>query len=192
MLTMKFPETKIKPLSFKSKLGQPLNIYSTTFGGFAYPLFIFSLLTGFIGTILTVTFLIEFNEDRIILAIILTSTLLISYYIYIGNRYRYIATFSEGFVIKERFKHHVIKYQEIDKNELHNLSFFNFLRTGLREELAIDIILKNGDFISLGESFRIIRYISYPRIPSGVRVLDIKKLHIEIEEKINGTTNNKR
>ncbi len=118
--------------------------------------------------------------------------ILIPFYLYIGNRYRYIATFSEGFVIKKRYKYKVIKYLEIEKNELRNLSIlYNLLRKDQRKELAVDIILKNGNFVSFGESNRIIKSISYPRIPTGVRVLDIKKLHVEIEERIYRTTHNK-
>ncbi|MEH6763933.1 MAG: hypothetical protein V7655_05490 [Aequorivita antarctica] len=53
------------------------------------------------------------------------------------------------------------------------------------KRLAVDIFLNDDNIISIGESYRIFRFIPYPRIPSCVKIWDIKLLYKELESDVN-------
>jgi len=178
---MRLPETNIKPLSFVNILGKPRKIYSTTFASRLFPVFLFG--TAF--TIMMVPTLInlylenEKLDESLSKILVVTIILLVStIYLVIGNGFRYVALFEKGMVVKKRFKVYEIKYRDIQKIELRSW------------KEAIDIMLHDGSFISMGESERLIHNFHYPRLFKGVRIVKVKELFKDVEEIVKAQAHN--
>ncbi|WP_299531216.1 hypothetical protein [Ulvibacterium sp.] len=184
-------ETSYKPLDFKSKFGTPLKIYSTTFSKDLFTIFVFSILSLVLGILTFYYSNFEETGKVWIAPLLVTIGFTIPAYIYLGNRFRYIALFEKGLVIKKRFRVYEIFYRDIEEIKLVNaLPYKNLLKSKTDKEYAFDAYLKNSDIISFGISERIFKAISYPRIYSGVRVIDIKDFVERTNLKIKNTTHN--
>ncbi|BFP40031.1 hypothetical protein FGF1_08760 [Flavobacteriaceae bacterium GF1] len=185
-------DTSYKPLDFKSKFGTPLKIYSTTFSKDLFAVFVFSILSLVIGILTIYNSNFQETGKVWIPPLLITLGLTIPLYIYLGNRFRYIALFEKGLVIKKRFRVYEIFYRDIEKIKLVNaLPYKNLLKSKKNKEYAFDIYLKNSGIISFGISERIFKTIAYPRVYSGVRVIEIKDFVERTLEKVKNTTNNR-
>jgi hypothetical protein len=180
-MQMKLLETRIKPLSFVPILGKPEKIYSTTFAARLFPVFLF----GIVFTIVLIPFIItiidgttEFESDFIRIFGITLILFVLAIYLVIGNAYRYIALFENGIVLKKRFSIFEIRYRDIEKVELRSWGD------------AIDIFLRDGTFVSMGESERLLGYFPYPRLFKGVRIVKIKDLYEDLNKKVTAQAHN--
>src|SRR5690606_40835245 len=168
-------KTKINPYQFEKELGKLIKIYTTTISSFAYVLLIYSIIIFTIGIVQSFKLIEIFNSEFFLWIGITILTLSFSIYLSLAIRYSYVATFKNGMVIKKRFKTIVVANKEIKKNEFRNLSIlYNYFRSDNSKRLAIDIFLKNDKIISIGESYRIFKLISYPRILGFTKIWDIK------------------
>ena len=180
-MQMKLPETKIKPLAFVDNLGKPEKIYSTTFASFLFPIFLFGIvfLIGLVPlTINIYNGTTELDDDVLKIFVISLLLFVFAIYLFIGNGYRYVALFKNGVVLKKRFRIYEIKYREIEKVELRSWGD------------AIDILLRDGSFVSMGESERLIDVFHYPRLFKGVRIVKIKQLFGDLDKKVNALAHN--
>jgi len=178
---MKLPETKIKPLSFVNILGKPLKIYSTTFASRLFPVFIFgTAFTIFMVPMLISLYLENEKLDESLSKVLAVTIILFvsTIYLIIGNGFRYVALFDKGMVVKKRFKVYEINYRDIQKIELRSW------------EEAIDILLHDGSFVSMGESERLIHNFHYPRLFKGVRIVEVKQLFKDVEEIVKAQAHN--
>ena len=178
---MKLPETNIKPLSFVHVLGNPVKIYSTTFSARLFPIF----LLGIVFAIGLIPLAINIYEgttelDNSVVKIFGYSLILFvtAIYLVIGNAYRYIALFKKGIVLKKRFRTFEIRYRDIEKVELRSWGE------------AIDILLLDGSFVSMGKTERLFHGFHYPRIFKGVRIVNINELFKDLEEKAKAHAHN--
>lgn len=179
-------KTKVNPNQFEKELGELLKIYTTTISNSTFVLLIFSILVLIIGIAKSIQLIEDFNREFYIWMLITLSMIFILTYFPLAIRFCYVATFENGLVIKKRYKTKIIKYNAIKKIELRNLSIlYNYFRTDNAKRLAIDMTLKDNKIVSIGESYRILKLIAYPRIPSSTKIWDIKQLYKEIGSIVN-------
>ena len=182
-------DSSYKPLDFKSKFGTPLKIYSTTFSKDLFTVFVVSIVLLLMGILTLYYSNFEETNEVWIATLLITLGLTIPTYIYLGNRFRYIALFERGLVIKKRFRVYEIFYRDIEEIKIVNaLPYKNLLKSKNSKEYAFDAFLKNNGMVSFGASERISRRLSYPRIYSGVRVINIEDLVARTNQKIKSTT----
>ncbi|MFH6602039.1 hypothetical protein ACEZ3G_01010 [Maribacter algicola] len=187
---MNLIDTSHKPLFFKSKFGTPLRIYTTTFSKDLFTVFIFSIIALVLGVLFIYNSTFDKTSETWIPPLLITFGLLIPIYIYVGNRFRYIALFEKGVVIKKRFRVYEIFYRDIKKIKLVNaVPYKNLFKSNINKDYAFDVFLSNSDIISYGISERLYKSISWPRIYYGVRVIEIQNLVDTINIKINNTSN---
>lgn len=178
-------KTKVNPNQFEKELGKLLKIYTTTISSFTFVLLIYFILVLIIAIAKSIQLIGPFNTEFFIWFAITFLLLFFLIYLPLAIRYSYVATFETGVVIKKRFKTTVVKNKEIKKIELRSLSIlYNYFRSDNSKRLAIDIFLNNGNNISIGESYRIIKWAPYPRIPSSTKIWDIKILYKELENTV--------
>lgn len=180
-MQMKLLETKIKPLSYVDKLGEPEKIYSTTFGATLFPIFLFGIVfliaaIPLVERIYQGTLEMDDSLYKLFAIIFILSTSAV--YLFIGNSYRYVALFKNGIVLKKRFKTYILKYKDIKKVELRSWGE------------SIDIILKDDKFVSMGDTERLIKMFPYPRLFKGVRIVGIEELLKNINLKLNAHAHN--
>ncbi len=177
-----------EPLDFKIRFGVPKSIYSTTFSKDLFAIFLISILALIVGIISLIKSPFNDLENNWITPTLITIGMFIPSYIYLGNRFRYVALFENGLVLKKRFSVVEIFYRDINNVSLINARpYKNLFKIKNNKEYAIDIELKNGQIISYGASIRIFPSISFLRTYTGIKVIDIKKLVNEINQKLHPT-----
>jgi hypothetical protein len=177
--------TSINPYQYQNELGKLKKIYTTTISSGTFVIMIYIFLIFLFALVKTIMLFHTIIIDLFIWFAITVVTTLILVYIITTPRFEYIATFEHGLVIKKRFGLKKLMRKEIKEVELRNLSLIkNFFRSNYSKYQAIDLVICHNRIISIGESKRIFRFISYPRIPTSTRILEINDLYDDLKSTV--------
>ncbi len=166
-----FWESNVKPLNFQEQLGKPTAVYTTKMSYTGYIQSVIGLILFIIGLLsVELRFLVIFGVFPLLH--------------FTGTRFRFIAFFSKGLVIKERFSHKVVFFDDIIAYKIVKLNklWYLLLRNNAFNK-SIDLKTIDGT-ISIGSSGRILKSHTYPRFPKGYDLVDFEGMARLLEKEV--------
>ncbi len=101
--------TKLNPNEFNHQLGKQISFYYSISSGIES-----SIAGACLMAIVAISIALYFSFSYTLLSLLI-SFLLLSFYVMLATRFRYLSIHEYGIVYKKRFSYHLIKFEEIQQ-----------------------------------------------------------------------------
>lgn len=137
--------TKLNPNQFNHQLGKQVSFFYSVASGTESGIVGVSLIA-----IVAISIALYFSFSFIFL-LLLISLLLISFYVMLATRFRYLSIHEYGIVYKKRFRYHLIKFEEI-KQIVDQTVHVILIPVSYRKDKYVVLNLKTGKTVIIDDS----------------------------------------